>query len=135
MLVYPIFSGGAFMGKEYEKVRQECAKKYNEQIRSLEAKVRELEAINKVQAEDLKKQVKLQRDFVKLCIFLNVSENDRKTIVESNELNNAFKELENVFGRSILSPNFIDSLGKLAGSSYRGTDSVQNIISDLLSKS
>ena len=122
------------MGKEYEKVRQECAKKYNEQIRSLEAKVRELEAINKVQAEDLKKQVKLQRDFVKLCIFLNVSENDRKTIVESNELNNAFKELEKVFGRSILSPNFIDSLGKLAGSSYRGTDSVQNIISDLLSK-
>lgn len=123
------------MGKEYEKVRQECAKKYNEQIRSLEAKVRELEAINKVQAEDLKKQVKLQRDFVKLCIFLNVSENDRKTIIESNELNNAFKELEKVFGRSILSPNFIDSLGKLAGSSYRGTDSVQNIISDLLSKS
>ena len=123
------------MGKEYEKVRQECAKKYNEQIKSLEAKVRELEAINKVQAEDLKKQVKLQRDFVKLCIFLNVSENDRKTIVESNELNNAFKELEKVFGKSILSPNFIDSLGKLAGSSYRGTDSVQNIISDLLSKS
>lgn len=123
------------MGKEYEKVRQECAKKYNEQIKSLEAKVRELEAINKAQAEDLKKQVKLQRDFVKLCIFLNVSENDRKTIVESNELNNAFKELEKVFGRSILSPNFIDSLGKLAGSSYRGTDSVQNIISDLLSKS
>lgn len=122
------------MGKEYEKVRQECAKKYNEQIKSLEAKVRELEAINKAQAEDLKKQVKLQRDFVKLCIFLNVSENDRKTIVESNELNNAFKELEKVFGRSILSPNFIDSLGKLAGSSYRGTDSVQNIISDLLSK-
>lgn len=123
------------MGKEYEKVRQECAKKYNEQIKSLEAKVRELEAINKAQAEDLKKQVKLQRDFVKLCIFLNVSENDRKIIVESNELNNAFKELEKVFGRSILSPNFIDSLGKLAGSSYRGTDSVQNIISDLLSKS
>lgn len=123
------------MSKEYEKVRQECAKKYNEQIKSLEAKVRELEAINKAQAEDLKKQVKLQRDFVKLCIFLNVSENDRKTIVESNELNNAFKELEKVFGRSILSPNFIDSLGKLAGSSYRGTDSVQNIISDLLSKS
>lgn len=123
------------MGKEYEKVRQECAKKYNEQIKSLEAKVRELEAINKAQAEDLKNQVKLQRDFVKLCIFLNVSENDRKTIVESNELNNAFKELEKVFGRSILSPNFIDSLGKLAGSSYRGTDSVQNIISDLLSKS
>lgn len=123
------------MGKEYEKVRQECAKKYNEQIKSLEAKVRELEAINKAQAEDLKKQVKLQRDFVKLCIFLNVSENDRKTIIASNELNNAFKELEKVFGRSILSPNFIDSLGKLAGSSYRGTDSVQNIISDLLSKS
>lgn len=123
------------MGKEYEKIRQECAKKYNEQIKSLEAKVRELEAINKVQAEDLKKQVKLQRDFVKLCIFLNVSENDRKTIVESNELNNAFKELEKAFGKSILSPNFIDSLGKLAGSSYRGTDSVQNIISDLLSKS
>ena len=122
------------MGKEYEKVRQECAKKYNEQIKSLEAKVRELEAINKAQAEDLKKQVKLQRDFVKLCIFLNVSENDRKTIVESNELNNAFKEFEKVFGKSILSPNFIDSLGKLAGSSYRGTDSVQNIISDLLSK-
>ena len=123
------------MGKEYEKVRQECAKKYNEQIKSLEAKVRELEAINKAQAEDLKKQVKLQRDFVKLCIFLNVSENDRKIIVESNELNNAFQELEKIFGRSILSPNFIDSLGKLAGSSYRGTDSVQNIISDLLSKS
>lgn len=123
------------MGKEYEKVRQECAKKYNEQIKSLEAKVRELEAINKAQAEDLKKQVKLQRDFVKLCIFLNVSENDRKTIIASNELNNAFQELEKVFGRSILSPNFIDSLGKLAGSSYRGTDSVQNIISDLLSKS
>lgn len=123
------------MGKEYEKVRQECAKKYNEQIKSLEAKVRELEAINKVQAEDLKKQVKLQRDFVKLCIFLNVSENDRKIIVESNELNNAFQELEKIFGKSILSPNFIDSLGKLAGSSYRGTDSVQNIISDLLSKS
>lgn len=123
------------MGKEYEKVRQECAKKYNEQIRSLEARVKELEAINKAQTEDLKKQVKLQRDFVKLCIFLNVSENDRKTIVESNELNNAFQELEKVFGRSILSPNFIDSLGKLAGSSYRGTDSVQNIISDLLSKS
>lgn len=123
------------MGKEYEKVRQECAKKYNEQIKSLEAKVRELETINKAQAEDLKKQVKLQRDFVKLCIFLNVSENDRKTIVESNELNNAFQELEKIFGRSILSPNFIDSLGKLSGSSYRGTDSVQNIISDLLSKS
>lgn len=123
------------MGKEYEKVRQECAKKYNEQIKSLEAKIRELEAINKAQAEDLKKQVKLQRDFVKLCIFLNVSENDRKTIIASNELNNAFQELEKVFGRSILSPNFIDSLGKLAGSSYRGTDSVQNIISDLLSKS
>lgn len=123
------------MGKEYEKVRQECAKKYNEQIKSLEAKVRELEAINKAQAEDLKKQVKLQRDFVKLCIFLNVSENDRKIIVASNELNNAFQELEKVFGRSILSPNFIDSLGKLTGSSYRGTDSVQNIISDLLSKS
>lgn len=123
------------MGKEYEKVRQECAKKYNEQIKSLEAKVRELEAINKAQAEDLKKQVKLQRDFVKLCIFINVSENDRKTIVESNELNNAFQELEKVFGRSILSPNFIDSLGKLAGSSYRGINSVQNIISDLLSKS
>lgn len=123
------------MSKEYEKVRQEYAKKYNEQIRSLEAKVRELEAINNAQAEDLKKQVKLQRDFVKLCIFLNVSENDRKTILESNELNNAFKEIEKVFGRSILSPNFIDSLGKLAGSSYRGTDSVQNIISDLLSKS
>lgn len=122
------------MGKEYEKVRQECAKKYNEQIKSLEAKVRELEAINKAQAEDLKKQVKLQRDFVKLCIFLNVSENDRKSIIASNELNNAFQELEKVFGRSILSPNFIDSLGKLAGSSYRGTDSVQNIISDLLSK-
>lgn len=122
------------MGKEYEKVRQECAKKYNEQIKSLEAKVRELEAINKVQAEDLKKQVKLQRDFVKLCIFLNVSENDRKTIIASNELNNAFKELEKVFGKSILSPNFIDSLGKLAGSSYHGTDSVQNIISNLLSK-
>lgn len=83
----------------------------------------------------MKKQVKLQRDFVKLCIFLNVSETDRKTIVESNELNNAFQELEKIFGRSILSPNFIDSLGKLAGSSYRGTDSVQNIISDLLSKS
>lgn len=123
------------MSKEYEKVRQECAKKYNEQIKSLEVKVRELEAINKAQAEDLKKQVKLQRDFVKLCIFLNVSENDRKAILESNELNNAFKEIEKVFGRSILSPNFIDSLGKLAGSSYRGTDSVQNIISDLLSKS
>lgn len=123
------------MGKEYEKVRQECAKKYNEQIKSLEAKVRELEAINKAQAEDLKKQVKLQRDFVKLCIFLNVSENDRKTIIASNELNNAFQELEKVFGRSILSPNFIDSLGKLAGSSYRDTDSVRNIISDLLSKS
>lgn len=123
------------MSKEYEKVRQECAKKYNEQIKSLEAKVKELEAINKSQAEDLKKQVKLQRDFVKLCIFLNVSENDRKTIIASNELNNAFQELEKVFGRSILSPNFIDSLGKLAGSSYRGTDSVQNIISDLLSKS
>lgn len=123
------------MSKEYEKVRQECAKKYNEQIKSLETKVRELEAINKAQAEDLKKQVKLQRDFVKLCIFLNVSENDRKTIVASNELNNAFQELEKVFGRSILSPNFIDSLGKLASSSYRGTDSVQNIISDLLSKS
>lgn len=123
------------MGKEYEKVRQECAKKYNEQIKSLEAKVRELEAINKAQAEDLKNQVKLQRDFVKLCIFLNVSENDMKTIIASNELNNAFQELEKVFGRSILSPNFIDSLGKLAGSSYRGTDSVQNIISDLLSKS
>lgn len=123
------------MSKEYEKVRQECEKKYNEQIKSLEAKVRELEAINKAQAEDLKKQVKLQRDFVKLCIFLNVSENDRKTIIASNELNNAFQELEKVFGRSILSPNFIDSLGKLAGSSYRGTDLVQNIISDLLSKS
>jgi hypothetical protein len=123
------------MGKEYEKVRQECAKKYNEQIKSLEAKVRELEAINKAQAEDLKKQVKLQRDFVKLCIFLNVSENDRKTIIASNELNNAFQELEKVFGRSILSPNFIDSLGKLAGSSCRDTDSVQNIISDLLIKS
>lgn len=123
------------MSKEYEKIRQEYAKKYNEQIRSLEARVKELEVINKAQAEDLKKQVKLQRDFVKLCIFLNVSENDRKTIVESNELNNAFQELEKVFGRSILSPNFIDSLGKLAGSSYRGTDSVQNIISDLLSKS
>lgn len=123
------------MSKEYEKVRQECAKKYNEQIKSLEAKVRELEAINKAQAEDLKKQVKLQRDFVKLCIFLNVSENDRKTIIASNELNNAFKELEKVFGRNILSPNFIDSLGKLAGNSYRGTASVQNIISDLLSKS
>lgn len=123
------------MGKEYEKVRQECAKKYNEQIKSLEAKVRELEAINNAQAKDLKKQVKLQRDFVKLCIFLNVSENDRKSIIASNELNNAFQELEKVFGRSILSPNFIDSLGKLAGSSYRGTDSVQNIISDLLSKS
>ena len=123
------------MGKEYEKVHQECAKKYNEQIKSLEAKVRELDAINKAQAEDLKKQVKLQRDFVKLCIFLNVSENDRKSIIASNELNNAFQELEKVFGRSILSPNFIDSLGKLAGSSYRGTASVQNIISDLLSKS
>ena len=116
------------------KARQECAKKYNEQIKSLEAKVRELEAINKAQSEDLKKQVKLQRDFVKLCIFLNMSENDRKTIVESNELNNAFQELEKVFGRSILSPNFIDSLGKLASSSYRGIDSVQNIISNLLSK-
>ena len=123
------------MSKEYEKARQKLAKKYNEQIRSLEARVRELEAVNKAQAEDLKKQVKLQRDFVKLCIFLNISENDRKIIVESNELNNAFQELEKVFGKSILSPNFIDSLGKLASDSYHGTESVQNIISDLLSKS
>lgn len=123
------------MSKGYEKARQECAKKYNEQIKSLEARIKELEAVNKAQAEDLNKQVKLQRDFVKLCIFLNMSENDRKTIVESKELNDAFQELEKVFGKSILSPNFIDSLGKLARSSYHGTDSVQDIISDLLNKS
>ena len=122
------------MSKEYEKARQECAKKYNEQIKSLEARVKELEVINKAQAEDLRKQVKLQRDFVKLCIFLNVSENDRKTIIASNELNNAFKELEKVFGKSILSPNFIDSLGKLAKGSYHGTESVQEIINNLLSE-
>lgn len=122
------------MSKEYEKARQECAKKYNEQLRSLEAKIKELEVINKAQAEDLKKQVKLQRDFVKLCIFLNVSEKDKNFITESVELQNAYKELEKLFGRSILSPSFIGSLSKLAKASCHGTNSIEEVISNLLSE-
>lgn len=123
------------MSKEYEKARQECAKKYNEQIKSLEARIKELEVINKAQAEDLRKQVKLQRDFVKLCIFLNVSEKDRKIITESVELQNAYNKLEKLYGKSILSPSFIDSLSKVAKASLQGTGSLEEVIGNLLDKS
>lgn len=57
------------MSKEYEKARQECAKKYNDRIKELEREVQALKIINKAQADDLKSQSKLQRDFTKLCIF------------------------------------------------------------------
>lgn len=101
------------MSREYEKARQECAKKYNERIRELEQEVKALKAINKAQSEDLKNQSKLQRDFTKLCIFLKLSEKERNRILNNKVLNEAFSSIISQ-NRLLLSPAYSGLLSNIA---------------------
>ena len=118
---------------DYEKARLECAKKYNSKIRALETRIFELEAINKAQSEDLVNQVRLQRDFVKLCIFLKIDEKQRSAVLKSYALNHDYDALKSLMGSSLTSPDFIPQLGKVAQRCMNSQDlSISDIVKEFL---
>lgn len=119
------------MSKEYEKARQECAKKYNDRIKELEREVQALKIINKAQADDLKSQSKLQRDFTKLCIFLKMSEKERERVLNNTVLEESFNVILNR-NMKLISPMYAGLLGDIANDLLKtGTlDEAKNLLLD-----
>lgn len=86
------------MSSEASKIRNQCAKKYGvrekaykEQIASLLAKLDEKDEI-------LADYTRMQREYVKLLCFIGLSEEERKLILRSAEMQLMEEQLRGLYG-------------------------------------
>lgn len=93
------------MGKEYEKIRQEISKKYKMQIEELKADnklMREENIILKEKLENVEHELSIKTEWIeRMQEFCNMTDDDRKTLIESEKIKSEVYEKMNVLASGI----------------------------------
>lgn len=120
------------MASEASKIRNQCAKKYGVREKQYKETISELRSSVSELESKLEDYDNMRREYLKLCVFMNLSDEDKKAVLSNVRIETEVDTLLGAFGIKLTSLELSRSVTSISRKS--DDSSLVDHVSEILAK-